>query len=108
MTEPDHFSQASTELSFLGRIEVAGQLRLPISHALVDLLSIDSLTDAQIGTILDRAEGFFTSNRQGRSSAALAGRNVFNVFYENSTRTAMSFATAAHRRRFSGFAFRRT
>jgi aspartate carbamoyltransferase catalytic subunit len=63
----------------------------------VDLLSIDSLTDAQIGTILDRAEGFFTSNRQGRSSAALAGRIVFNVFYENSTRTAMSFATAAHR-----------
>ena len=82
----------------MGRIEVAGQASAStISHALVDLLSIDSLTDAQIGTILDRAEGFFTSNRQGRSSAALAGRIVFNVFYENSTRTAMSFATAAHR-----------
>jgi aspartate carbamoyltransferase catalytic subunit len=63
----------------------------------VDLLSIDSLTDAQIGAILDRAERFFASNREGRSSEALKGRIVFNVFYENSTRTAMSFATAAHR-----------
>jgi aspartate carbamoyltransferase catalytic subunit len=63
----------------------------------VDLLSIDSLTDAQIEAILDRAERFFASNREGRSSEALKGRIVFNVFYENSTRTAMSFATAAHR-----------
>jgi aspartate carbamoyltransferase catalytic subunit len=63
----------------------------------VDLLSIDSLTDAQIETILDRAQMHFGSNREGRSSQALAGRIVFNVFYENSTRTAMSFATAVHR-----------
>jgi aspartate carbamoyltransferase catalytic subunit len=63
----------------------------------VDLLSIDSLTDVQIAGILDRAEPFFASNREGRSSEALRGRIVFNVFYENSTRTAMSFATAAHR-----------
>jgi aspartate carbamoyltransferase catalytic subunit len=63
----------------------------------VDLLSIDSLTDAEIGTILDRSQDHFTGNRQGRSSEALAGRIVFNVFYENSTRTAMSFATAVHR-----------
>ena len=63
----------------------------------MDLLSIDSLTDAQIETMLDRAQMHFGSNREGRSSQALAGRIVFNVFYENSTRTAMSFATAVHR-----------
>jgi aspartate carbamoyltransferase catalytic subunit len=63
----------------------------------VDLLSIDSLTDVQISGLLDRATAFFASNRDGRSSEALRGRIVFNVFYENSTRTAMSFATAAHR-----------
>jgi aspartate carbamoyltransferase catalytic subunit len=63
----------------------------------VDLLSIDSLTDAQIGTILDRGQAYFASNRAGRTVPALAGRIIFNVFYENSTRTAMSFATAAHR-----------
>jgi len=63
----------------------------------VDLLSIDSLTDGQIATILDRGEYWFGENRSGRTSDVLEGRIVFNVFYENSTRTAMSFATATHR-----------
>jgi len=63
----------------------------------VDLLSIDSLADAQIAAILDGAAQHFAGNRDGRSSQSLAGQIVFNVFYENSTRTAMSFATAVHR-----------
>jgi aspartate carbamoyltransferase catalytic subunit len=63
----------------------------------VDLLSIDSLTDTQIRGILDRAERHFAGNREGRSSRTLADKIIFNVFYENSTRTAMSFATAVHR-----------
>jgi len=63
----------------------------------VDLLSIDSLGDAQIATILERARYWFSENRQRDWHHNLAGRLVFNVFYENSTRTAMSFATAAHR-----------
>jgi aspartate carbamoyltransferase catalytic subunit len=64
----------------------------------VDLLSIDSLTDAQIGLLLDRAQVLFEDARSTTKPVqSLAGRIVFNVFYENSTRTAMSFATAAHR-----------
>lgn len=63
----------------------------------MDLLSIDSLTDEQIATILDRAAALFPANRAGQSSDALRGKIVFNLFYENSTRTAMSFATATHR-----------
>jgi len=63
----------------------------------VDLLSIDSLSDSEIEDILDRAELYFTGNRGRRSNERLHGRIIFNVFYENSTRTAMSFATAAHR-----------
>jgi aspartate carbamoyltransferase catalytic subunit len=64
----------------------------------VDLLSIDSLSDAQIARILERGEHWFEANRSGASpSQALAGRIVFNLFYENSTRTLMSFASAAHR-----------
>jgi aspartate carbamoyltransferase catalytic subunit len=64
----------------------------------VDLLSIDSLSDAQIEQILDSGLRWFDENRSARSRPdSLAGRIVFNVFYENSTRTAMSFATAAHR-----------
>jgi aspartate carbamoyltransferase catalytic subunit len=63
----------------------------------VDILSIDSLSDQQVAEILDTADLYFTGNRGRRSSERLHGRIVFNVFYENSTRTAMSFATAAHR-----------
>lgn len=63
----------------------------------MDILSIDSLSDAQIADILDRAELYFSGNRGRRSSERLHGKIVFNLFYENSTRTAMSFATAAHR-----------
>ena len=63
----------------------------------MDLLSIDSLSDDQIATILDRADAFFAANRAAESSTVLNGKVVFNLFYENSTRTAMSFATAAYR-----------
>ena len=63
----------------------------------MDILSIDSLSDEQIAKILDRADEYFAGNRGRRSSERLHGKIVFNVFYENSTRTAMSFATAAHR-----------
>ena len=63
----------------------------------MDLLAIDSLSDDEIATILDRAEHWFGENRAGHSADRLAGKLVFNLFYENSTRTAMSFATAAHR-----------
>ena len=63
----------------------------------MDLLSIDSLSDSEIEDILDRAELYSTGNRGRRSNERLHGRIIFNVFYENSTRTAMSFATAAHR-----------
>jgi aspartate carbamoyltransferase catalytic subunit len=63
----------------------------------VDLISIDSLSDGEIAAIVDRAEHWFAQNRQGHSNDRLKGKIVFNLFYETSTRTAMSFATAAHR-----------
>jgi len=64
----------------------------------VDLISIDDLSDEQIEHILDRGIRWFEDNRStAERSDRLGGRIVFNVFYENSTRTAMSFATAAHR-----------
>ena len=63
----------------------------------MDILTIDALSDSEIATILDRAASFFAGNRGRRSSERLHGKIVFNLFYENSTRTAMSFATAAHR-----------
>ncbi|GAA4739271.1 aspartate carbamoyltransferase catalytic subunit [Sphingomonas daechungensis] len=65
----------------------------------MNLISIDSLSDAQIERILDRGQRWFEYNRSGSrgQDKSLHDKLVFNLFYENSTRTAMSFAAAAHR-----------
>ena len=63
----------------------------------MDILSIDALSDGEIAEILERSGQFFAGNRGRRATERLHGKIVFNLFYENSTRTAMSFATAAHR-----------
>ena len=64
----------------------------------MDLLSIDSLNDAQIFGLLERAQLLLEDNRSATKPVETLNRRiVFNLFYENSTRTAMSFATAAHR-----------
>jgi aspartate carbamoyltransferase catalytic subunit len=47
---------------------------------------------------LDEAARHFIENRKGSKAAGrLAGKVAVNLFYENSTRTLMSFAIAAHR-----------
>jgi aspartate carbamoyltransferase catalytic subunit len=64
----------------------------------VDLLSIDSLADDDIATLLDEGARWFDLVRSSKPTGEpLRGRIVFNLFYENSTRTLMSFATAAQR-----------
>jgi aspartate carbamoyltransferase catalytic subunit len=64
----------------------------------VDLLSIDSLSDDQIATILNEGQRWAEANRAGTAAnAPLAGRIMFNLFYESSTRTLMSFSVAAQR-----------
>jgi aspartate carbamoyltransferase catalytic subunit len=64
----------------------------------VDLLSIDSLTDEQIAHLLERAQLLFEEDRSATKPVQTELRRiVFNLFYENSTRTLMSFSTAAHR-----------
>ncbi|MEO7814674.1 MAG: aspartate carbamoyltransferase catalytic subunit [Sphingomicrobium sp.] len=64
----------------------------------MDLLSIDGLTDAHIATILDEGDRWFTFNRQPRRhSDKLDGLTIVNAFFENSTRTLLSFEIAANR-----------
>jgi aspartate carbamoyltransferase catalytic subunit len=65
----------------------------------VDLISIDDLSDAQIDALLEAGMSWLDYNRSDSRGhdKRLAGRILFNLFYENSTRTLMSFATAAHR-----------
>jgi len=62
------------------------------------LLSIDNLSDAQIGLILDEGARWFAWNRQPRRHARrLDGLTIINAFFENSTRTLLSFEIAANR-----------
>lgn len=63
----------------------------------MDLITIDSLSDADISGLIGRTLAFFDDARAGNVAETLRGRILFNLFYENSTRTMMSFATAAHR-----------
>jgi aspartate carbamoyltransferase catalytic subunit len=64
----------------------------------MDLLSIDSLSDADIATILSEGDLWFDYNRQPRRNAdRLDGLTVVNAFFENSTRTLLSFEIAANR-----------
>jgi aspartate carbamoyltransferase catalytic subunit len=63
-----------------------------------DLLSIADLDRAGIGRILDLAESFAeVSERPIPKVPALRGKTVATVFFENSTRTRLSFETAAKR-----------
>ena len=64
----------------------------------MNLTSIDSLSDDQITTILDRGAHWFEFNRGSRrADQSLAGFTIINAFFENSTRTLLSFEIAANR-----------
>lgn len=63
-----------------------------------DLLTIGSLSDEDIHTILDSAKAMkdiFT--KSVKKVPALKGKSVLTLFYEPSTRTRSSFEVAAHR-----------
>ncbi|MEO6359317.1 MAG: aspartate carbamoyltransferase catalytic subunit [Sphingomicrobium sp.] len=64
----------------------------------MSLTSIDSLSDDQIAIILDRGAYWFEFNRGvRRADQTLSGFTVMNAFFENSTRTLLSFEVAANR-----------
>ena len=63
-----------------------------------DLLSINQLAREDVERILDTAERFReVGSRVIKKVPALRGRTVVNLFYENSTRTRISFELAAKR-----------
>ncbi len=62
------------------------------------LLSVEDLSHEQITTILDTAEGLKeVALRPIKKVPTLRGRTVCNLFYEDSTRTRISFEIAAKR-----------
>lgn len=67
-------------------------------HGLHDLLGLEPLTAAQIEFILDQSKAFQRFNAQPlKKLATLRGKTVVLAFFEPSTRTRVSFATAAAR-----------
>ncbi len=65
---------------------------------LIHLLSIDGLPRAVIHNILDTAGTFLSVNdREVKKVPLLRGKSVFNLFFENSTRTRTTFEIAAKR-----------
>jgi aspartate carbamoyltransferase catalytic subunit len=65
-----------------------------------NLLSLDELSRPAIVEVLDTAEAFVEVNRRAiKKVPALKGRVVASLFFEESTRTRLSFETAAKRRR---------
>lgn len=62
------------------------------------LLGIEQLSPANITTILDRADDYVALNRAPRKKRdTLKGLTQVNLFFENSTRTQMSFELAGKR-----------
>ncbi len=62
------------------------------------LLALEELDASEITNLLDTAGTFVEiGSRDRKKVPALQGRSVFNLFFENSTRTRISFALAAKR-----------
>ncbi|MDB6173635.1 MAG: pyrB [Chthoniobacteraceae bacterium] len=73
-------------------------LPLPESWTHKDLVSIESLTVAEINFILDTASAFKqVGTREIKKVPALRGKTLVNFFVEPSTRTRISFELAAFR-----------
>ncbi|MCC6285868.1 MAG: aspartate carbamoyltransferase catalytic subunit [Phycisphaerales bacterium] len=63
-----------------------------------DLLELSGLSGGEIREYLDMARGFVPiANRPDAGRSDLRGRVVANLFFEDSTRTRLSFTLAAHR-----------
>ena len=65
---------------------------------LIHLLSTEGLPRAVLEQVLDTAEPFLSVNdREVKKVPLLRGKSVFNLFFENSTRTRTTFEIAAKR-----------
>ncbi len=80
--------------------KTASQLQLNDKGELIHLLTLEGLPKEHILHILDTAQQFVAvseSDREVKKVPLLRGKNVFNLFFENSTRTRTTFEIAAKR-----------
>ncbi len=81
-------------------IKNASQLQINDNGELTHLLTLEGLAKEHILNILDTAQQFLSvgeANREIKKIPLLRGKNVFNLFFENSTRTRTTFEIAAKR-----------
>jgi aspartate carbamoyltransferase catalytic subunit len=72
--------------------------QLNTNGELIHLITLDGLPQQIIAGILDRAEPFTEmAEREVKKVPLLRGKSVFNLFFENSTRTRTTFEIAAKR-----------
>ncbi|MEA3113341.1 MAG: aspartate carbamoyltransferase catalytic subunit, partial [Caballeronia sp.] len=84
---------ASSRYGFL-----KGNPQLTKNGELKHLLTIEGLPRAIVTHILDTAEQFVSvTDREIKKVPLLRGKSVFNLFFENSTRTRTTFEIAAKR-----------
>src|SRR4029453_17386689 len=75
-----------------------GNPQLTKNGELKHLLSIEGLPRSIVTHILDTAEQFVSvTDREVKKVPLLRGKSVFNLFFENSTRTRTTFEIAAKR-----------
>lgn len=73
-------------------------MQLTADGKLKHFLTIEGLPPLLLEDILDRAEQFVTlPNKQQKKAPLLRGKTVMNLFFENSTRTRVTFEIAAQR-----------
>lgn len=80
--------------------KTADQIQLNEYGELTHLLTLEGLSKEHIFQILDTAKQFVAvseSDREVKKVPLLRGKNVFNLFFENSTRTRTTFEIAAKR-----------
>ena len=80
--------------------KTASQLQLNDKGELIHLLTLEGLPKQHILHILDTAQQFVAVSeldREVKKVPLLRGKNVFNLFFENSTRTRTTFEIAAKR-----------
>ncbi len=74
------------------------RMQLSKDGKLKHFLTIEGLPPLLLEEILDRAEQFVTlPNKQQKKAPLLRGKTVMNLFFENSTRTRVTFEIAAQR-----------
>src|SRR5450759_4636776 len=73
-------------------------LQLNKNGELIHLLSTEGLPKSILTQVLDTAVNFVSiGNREGKKVPLFRGKSVFNLFFENSTRTRTTFEIAAKR-----------